>query len=733
MAHARAGARRPPAQDSGNLVGLVDKAVRSPGRAPPTAPRSLAEATFGQGLGSVRLHEGPYAALSSALLGAKAYTVGEDVVLRDGVPAGSADSRLLAHELAHVIQHRSGMDSPGTTLGRYRVTEPVSSSEAAARTFAAAGTSTDSCCLSYGSGGQCSGEAREPSASSSTIIRRQICEDPHDIVREALPRILEARGLATPAAPAVQATTMTTADFQRLMGLPATNLPEGRFVGRDRLGTDLSRLSVGPDLGAAAASATTTIPTPIGLVPPNAVGILWSGGHLSLFARVEGALTVRGFRANLLTHLGEYLPGGAGRWFTEQLLIGVPGRIHDDQFFTLLGDQSVIFRETDPVAAREFAGHLRSLSYSGEYRYSPPRPTAAPGSTERLMYERVYGPRGEARALLCTRNCITVPLRELEMVLGLHPTVEGIDVSTGRRAGGQLDVYEAGRARRMTEFMRSPELAGGRVGLTRLGVTPGAARAIGCMRVGGTVLMFYGAYQTGRRISEAWDSPELPLVIAQEGMSWGAGILGSAVGTAAVSALVCAPTGPVTLVCAVGGFLGGLIAGALFGTAASAIVPAIIIGIDMAADFLSGVMTTAEILSNFGHAIARDLVFAPLLATRQMINPCNWELQNLSPQTTGDLMALDFHLWHRLGSLSPDGFLGQAAKPLRSHRVPAELIDDIAAGMTQSIQRRSVLNIVFAPEMVGELSPVELSRQLHGYGMLRYRFDPLLMAEAQLQ
>lgn len=82
----------------------VDQVLTSPGR-PLAAPlRAEMEGRLGADFSDVRLHIGAAAGDSAAAIGARAYTRGSDVVIRDG----GADKRTLAHELAHVIQQRTG-------------------------------------------------------------------------------------------------------------------------------------------------------------------------------------------------------------------------------------------------------------------------------------------------------------------------------------------------------------------------------------------------------------------------------------------------------------------------------------------------------------------------------------------------------------------------------------------------------------------------------------------------
>ncbi|WP_241759016.1 eCIS core domain-containing protein [Pyxidicoccus parkwayensis] len=74
----------------------------------PATRRSM-ESAFGTGFGDVRVHTTPEAGAAARALGARAFTVGSDIVFgpgnyRPGVPSGE---RLIAHELAHVVQQRS--------------------------------------------------------------------------------------------------------------------------------------------------------------------------------------------------------------------------------------------------------------------------------------------------------------------------------------------------------------------------------------------------------------------------------------------------------------------------------------------------------------------------------------------------------------------------------------------------------------------------------------------------
>src|SRR5262249_8542704 len=83
---------------------------RDAGRPLDAELRADMEARFEASFADVRLHLGPAADASAQAVNARAYTVGPDIVFARGefAPASPAGRRLIAHELAHVIQQRRG-------------------------------------------------------------------------------------------------------------------------------------------------------------------------------------------------------------------------------------------------------------------------------------------------------------------------------------------------------------------------------------------------------------------------------------------------------------------------------------------------------------------------------------------------------------------------------------------------------------------------------------------------
>ena len=85
---------------------LVHEVLKSSGQPLDPATRRLMEPRFGHNFSKVRVHTGREAAESCRTVGATAYTVGQNVVFgnRQYAPQTADGQRLLAHELAHVVQ-----------------------------------------------------------------------------------------------------------------------------------------------------------------------------------------------------------------------------------------------------------------------------------------------------------------------------------------------------------------------------------------------------------------------------------------------------------------------------------------------------------------------------------------------------------------------------------------------------------------------------------------------------
>jgi hypothetical protein len=92
---------------------IVDDTVRTSGQPLDAATRADMEARFGFDFSRVRIHTDAQAARSAEAVGALAYTVDDHVVFGSGrySPHTADGRRLIAHELAHVVQQGGGGDT----------------------------------------------------------------------------------------------------------------------------------------------------------------------------------------------------------------------------------------------------------------------------------------------------------------------------------------------------------------------------------------------------------------------------------------------------------------------------------------------------------------------------------------------------------------------------------------------------------------------------------------------
>jgi hypothetical protein len=86
----------------------VHATLGQPGAPLDPATRAFMEMRFGEDFGGVRVHTGGEAEASARAVSAHAYTVGSRIVFGSGryQPASGDGRRLIAHELAHVVQQR---------------------------------------------------------------------------------------------------------------------------------------------------------------------------------------------------------------------------------------------------------------------------------------------------------------------------------------------------------------------------------------------------------------------------------------------------------------------------------------------------------------------------------------------------------------------------------------------------------------------------------------------------
>ncbi|KAF5424621.1 MAG: protein of unknown function (DUF4157) [Candidatus Methanocomedens sp.] len=120
-----------------NLEARIN-AIRGGGQPLPESTRAFFEPRFGHDFSQVRVHMGANAAETARVLNARAFTLGQDVVFGAGqyAPEAGTGQRLIAHELAHVvqqgatskfsgaIQRQDGKEEGKTTISGETITIP---------------------------------------------------------------------------------------------------------------------------------------------------------------------------------------------------------------------------------------------------------------------------------------------------------------------------------------------------------------------------------------------------------------------------------------------------------------------------------------------------------------------------------------------------------------------------------------------------------------------------------
>jgi hypothetical protein len=112
----------------------VHDVIGSGGRPLDIETRATMESALGADFSGVRIHDDAAATASAQSVQAHAYTVGDDVVFQSDQyePHSEGGQKMLAHELTHVIQQRSGPVDGTPAAGGISISDPSDSFERAA-------------------------------------------------------------------------------------------------------------------------------------------------------------------------------------------------------------------------------------------------------------------------------------------------------------------------------------------------------------------------------------------------------------------------------------------------------------------------------------------------------------------------------------------------------------------------------------------------------------------------
>jgi hypothetical protein len=165
---------------------VLDVVGKGGGRPLEPAVRSDMESRLGHDFGDVRVHADGQAGESASSVGAHAYTVGNEVVFQPSsyAPDTVDGQRMLAHELTHVVQQRSGPVDGSPTAGGVSVSHPSDRFEQEASRVAeqaVAGPTPATSALGGGQGVQRQAEEEaEDEAVQGAFVQRQDEEETED-------------------------------------------------------------------------------------------------------------------------------------------------------------------------------------------------------------------------------------------------------------------------------------------------------------------------------------------------------------------------------------------------------------------------------------------------------------------------------------------------------------------------------------------------------------------------
>ena len=116
--HAVSGLLSGSPSEVGEIPEIVGNVMRSQGEPLDAVTRSSMESRFGKDFSHVRVHRDQAARRSADVMEARAYTVGNHVVFgpEQYQPGTLGGQRLIAHELAHVVQQQRGVEASAPHL-----------------------------------------------------------------------------------------------------------------------------------------------------------------------------------------------------------------------------------------------------------------------------------------------------------------------------------------------------------------------------------------------------------------------------------------------------------------------------------------------------------------------------------------------------------------------------------------------------------------------------------------
>ena len=127
-----------PAATRDTTRAALERAGSSSGSPLPAELRAMLERALGTSLDGIRVHDDGPSAAAAAAIGARAFAIGRDIHFASGTyrPGDPDGQRLIAHEVAHAVQHGTAAPPAASAGGDLELSQPGDAAEVEADRFA---------------------------------------------------------------------------------------------------------------------------------------------------------------------------------------------------------------------------------------------------------------------------------------------------------------------------------------------------------------------------------------------------------------------------------------------------------------------------------------------------------------------------------------------------------------------------------------------------------------------
>lgn len=152
--------------------------------------------------------------------------------------------------------------------------------------------------------------------------------------------------------------------------------------------------------------------------------------------------------------------------------------------------------------------------------------------------------------------------------------------------------------------------------------------------------------------------------------------------------------------------------------------------IDFSVAAVDAIATFSHVVQQFAGALTQIIV-RPIVVARAMLDPTNWDTSPM-PTVALAVRLVGNVLWAGLQPDNPNTFLANLSRPMSDFHIPPSVITEIANAMTQTVNARGGIQsaILFTPDLLNSISPLEFVRLLKDWGLINFVRSPEQIADA---